>query len=132
MDFGNKYLTYAEYIELGGELSVSPFNILEYEARKQIDERTQCRLVDVDPVPTQVKMCMFNLINTINSYLMENSNSKKGIASENIDGYSVSYISASDIQQAVISKNKELEDVILTYLYGLIVNGEHVVYIGVN
>lgn len=132
MDFGNKYLTYAEYIELGDELSVSPFNILEYEARKQIDERTQCRLIDVDPVPTQVKMCMFNLINTINSYLMENSNSKKGIASENIDGYSVSYISASDIQQAVVSKNKELDDIILTYLYGLIVNGEHVVYIGVN
>ena len=65
MDFGNKYLTYLEYKELGGEMSVSPFNVLEYEARKKIDERTQCRLVNFTPIPTQVKMCMFNLINII-------------------------------------------------------------------
>lgn len=132
MDFGNKYLSYVEYKELGGELSVSPFNILEYEARRQIDERTQNRLVDINPVPTQVKMCMYNLINTISSYLTESSSNKKGIASESIDGYSISYISASDIQQAIVSKNKELDDIILTYLTGLIVNNEHVVYVGVN
>ena len=132
MDFGNKYLTYEEYVELGGKLSVSPFNILEYEARRKIDERTQSRLVDVEVIPTQVKMCMFNLINIIDSYLEEISNSNKNIASESIDGYSVSYLSASDIQQAIINKNKELDDIILTYLTGLIINGEHVVYLGVN
>lgn len=132
MDFGNKYLTYEEYVELGGKLSVSPFNILEYEARRKIDERTQSRLVDVEVIPTQVKMCVFNLINTIDSYLEQNSNSSKNIASESIDGYSVSYISASDIQQVLANKNKELDDVILTYLTGLIINGEHVVYLGVN
>lgn len=136
MDFGNKYLTYEEYVELGGKiqhiLSVSLFNILEYEARRKIDERTQSRLVDVEVIPTQVKMCVFNLINTINSYLEQNSNSSKNIASESIDGYSVSYISASDIQQVLANKNKELDDVILTYLTGLIINGEHVVYLGVN
>ena len=132
MDFGNKYLTYEEYVELGGKLSVSPFNILEYEARRKIDERTQSRLVDVEVIPTQVKMCMFNLINIIDSYLEEISNSNKNIASESIDGYSVSYISASDIQQVLANKNKELDDVILTYLTGLIINGEHVVYLGVN
>ena len=132
MDFGNKYLTYEEYVELGGKLSVSPFNILEYEARRKIDERTQSRLVDVEVIPTQVKMCMFNLINIIDSYLEESSNSNKNIASESIDGYSVSYISASDIQQVLANKNKELDDVILTYLTGLIINGEHVVYLGVN
>lgn len=132
MDFGNKYLTYEEYVELDDKLSVSSFNILEYEARRKIDERTQSRLVDVDVIPTQVKMCVFNLINTINSYLEQNSNSSKNIASESIDGYSVSYISASDIQQVLANKNKELDDVILTYLTGLIINGEHVVYLGVN
>lgn len=132
MDFGNKYLTYEEYVELGGKLSVSPFNILEYEARRKIDERTQSRLVDVDVIPTQVKMCMFNLINTINSYLEQNSNSNKNIASESIDGYSVSYVSASDMQQVIVTKNKELDDIVLTHLTGLIINGEHVVYLGVD
>lgn len=132
MDFGNKYLTYEEYVELGGKLSVSPFNILEYEARRKIDERTQSRLVDVETIPTQVKMCMFNLINTINSYLDQNSNSNKNIASESIDGYSVSYVSASDMQQVIVTKNKELDDIVLTHLTGLIINGEHVVYLGVD
>lgn len=132
MDFGNKYLTYEEYVGLGGKLSVSPFNILEYEARRKIDERTQSRLVDVEVIPTQVKMCMFNLINTIDSYLLESSNNNKNVASESIDGYSVSYISASDIQQVLTNKNKELDDVILTYLTGLIVNDEHVIYLGVK
>ena len=131
MDFGNKYLTYAEYVELGGDMSVSSFNILEYEARKKIDERTQGRLIDFTPIPVEVKMCMNNLINVINSYLKENSNNKN-IASESIDGYSVSYMSASDIQQAFINNNKEINDAILTYLTGLIINGEHVIYLGVN
>lgn len=131
MDFGNKYLTYAEYVELGGKLSVSPFDILEYEARRKIDERTQNRLIDIEPIPTQVKMCMFNLINTIESYLSESS-THKNVASESIDGYSVSYISGSDIQQAIVSKNAELNDIILTYLTGVIVNDEHVIYLGVN
>lgn len=132
MDFGNKYLTYLEYKELGGEMSVSPFNVLEYEARKKIDERTQGRLIDFTPIPTQVKMCMYNLINIIEDYLIESSGSRKGIASENIDGYSVSYISASEVQNAVISKAKEIDDIILTYLTGLIINDEHVIYIGVD
>jgi hypothetical protein len=132
MDFGNKYLTYAEYKNLGGTMSESPFNVLEYEARRKIDERTQSRLVDVTEIPTQVKMCMFNLINTLESYLIENSSNVKGIKSESIDGYSVSYLPASDIQQALVNKNKELDDNILTYLTGLIINGEHVIYVGVN
>ena len=42
MTFEGQYLTYAEYQELGGSaIGVMPFNILEFEARKQIDIRTQ-------------------------------------------------------------------------------------------
>ena len=41
--FSGQYLTYLEYQSLGGTLEETPFNLLEYEARKQIDLRTQRR-----------------------------------------------------------------------------------------
>ena len=38
MTFENQYLTYAEYLALGGDtIGETPFNLLEYEARKQIN-----------------------------------------------------------------------------------------------
>ena len=40
MEFSNQYLTYQEYLELGGSLEETPFNILELEAQKNIDKYT--------------------------------------------------------------------------------------------
>ena len=65
MKFENQYLKFVEYTELGGKLSEMPFNILEFEARRMIDRRTQNRLVNVEEIPQEVKMCMLALINTI-------------------------------------------------------------------
>ena len=44
MEFKNQYLTYLEYKNLGGTLGEMPFNLLEFKARKIIDERTLGRL----------------------------------------------------------------------------------------
>ena len=43
MEFNKHYLSYEEYIELGGTLDEAPFNILELEAQKNIDKYTQGR-----------------------------------------------------------------------------------------
>ena len=78
-------------------------------------------------------MCMFALINTINSYTnayQENNN--KNIASESVGSYSVSYVNGSQIQEIVKSKSIELDDIIRTYLTGVIVNKEHILYLGVK
>ena len=40
MKFKGQYLTYQEYKGLGGTLELTPFNILEFEARRRIDEIT--------------------------------------------------------------------------------------------
>ena len=69
MEFEGQYLTYEEYKGLGGTLDLMPFNILEFEARNQIDLRTQNRLVNEVEIPQKVKMCDFNLIDKINHYL---------------------------------------------------------------
>lgn len=131
MEFSGQYLKYDEYLELGGTLNLTPFNLLEFEARKKIDKKTQGRLKNVIKIPEEVKICMFALINSINSYGSSTSGNNKNIASESTDGYSVSYVTGGTIQEMVQSKSVELNDIINTYLVGVIVNGEHIMYAGV-
>lgn len=133
MTFEGQYLTYLEFQTLGGStIGEMPFNVLEYEARKKIDKRTQNRLINVDQIPTEVKMCMYKLINILNDCLIANSSSKSGITSEGIDGYSVSYLSASDVQKVVSDANDEIKKIISDYLIGVVVNNERLLYVGVR
>ena len=133
MDFEGQYLEFDEYEELGGSLDETPFNILEFEARKKINERTQGRLKGIEELPLEVKMCMFALINSINSYNNAYQNSgNKNVASESVGSYSVNYVNGSQLQEVIKSKSIELDDIIRNYLFGVVVNGEHVLYLGVN
>lgn len=127
MEFSGQYLTYVEYVALGGTLSQMPFNLLEFNARKQIDINTKNRLKGIDEIPQEVKLCVFYLINAIDNFMK--ATDRGNIASENIDGYSVSYTDSS-IQQVIKSKNNQVEDIIMTNLYGVIVNNEHLIYRG--
>ena len=133
MTFEGQYLTYAEYQALGGSaIGEMPFNVLEFEARKQIDARTFNRVKNSETIPQEVKICEYALINAINSYSnTSNTPGNKNIASENTDGYSVSYITADKISDVIRSKEDEMTDIIDTYLMGVIVNGEHAIYCGV-
>ena len=136
MEFEGQYLTHEEYRALGGTLDLMPFNLLEFEARRKIDVRTQNRLKDVDSVniPQEVKLCEYNLINSINGFAraMTNISNNGNIASFNSDGYSESYITPAQIQDVVKSKSTELDDIVRTYLLGVIFNDEHLMYLGVD
>lgn len=132
MENSEKYLTYQDYRSMGGTLDLMPFNLLEFEAERKIDERTQNRLKNAEEIPEEVKMCMFRLIDLMSTYDEQLSNATKGIASENIDGYSVSYITGSQVNEIIKNKINEINDIISTYLFGVIVNGEHVLYLGVK
>jgi hypothetical protein len=135
MNFEGQYLTYEEYKALGGTLDLTPFNLLEFESRRRIDIRTQNRLKNVnsEDIPQEVKLCVYALINSIQEFASSTSNiaSNRNVASENTDGYSVSYITANQISDIVKSKCDELDDIIRTYLLGVIYNGEHLMYCGV-
>lgn len=63
MEFNGQYLKYNEYLELGGSLPETPFNLLEFEARKEIDKKTQSRLINLKEQTIETKMCVFQLIN---------------------------------------------------------------------
>ena len=130
MDFKGQYLNYTEYKELGGTLvDQVPFNLLEYDVRKMIDKRTKGRLINEKTIPFDVKMCVFEMIETSNKYKpLETQN--KTIASENTDGYSISYrkLETSDVE----TKTRELESIMRSYLSNVVVNNTPVLYLGVD
>ena len=134
MEYEGQYLTYTEYQALGGSLTETPFNLLEFEARNLIDLRTQNRLVGVEVIPQKVKICEFNLINKLEAYTnqINQVNQTGNISSENIDGYSVSYATSSQIRDILASKNSEIDEILLNGLYGVVVNDEHIIYNGVK
>ena len=130
MDFNGQYLLYEEYKELDGTLEKVPFNLLEYDVRKLIDERTFRRLINLKEIPYEVKMCTFKMIDIKRKYQTLEEIQKKAIASENIDGYNVTYrkLEKADIE----ARDKELEDVIHEYLFNLKVDGIPTLYRGTD
>lgn len=129
MEFEGQYLTYQEYKALGGTLDEMPFKLLEFNARKKIDERTFGRLVDKGQEYQEVKLCVYNMITTLNSYSSYDTQNK-AISSESTDGYSISY--GAPQKSVIEAKNGELEDIIDTYLSNLIVDDVPVLYRGAD
>lgn len=129
MEFNNQYLTYEEYKSLGGTLGEMPFNILELKARQVINERTQNRLKNIEEIPQEVKICVYDLIQIINRYNNSNNSTSSNISSENIDGYSVTYKSGTELTE---EQKKQYDDVMETDLYGVIVDNTPILYLGVN
>ena len=129
MEFNNQYLSYEEYKSLGGTLGEMPFNILELKARQIINERTQNRLKDIEKIPQEVKICVYDLINTMNKYNLSDNSTSSNISSENTDGYSVTYKSGTELTE---EQKKQYDDVMETDLYGVIVDNTPILYLGVN
>ena len=129
MEFNNQYLSYEEYKSLGGTLGEMPFNILELKARQVINERTQNRLKNIEEIPQEVKICVYDLINTMNKYNLSDNSTSSNISSENTDGYSVTYKSGTELTE---EQKKQYDYVIETDLYGVIVNNTPILYLGVN
>lgn len=128
MSFEGQYLTYEEYQSLGGTLEETPFNIAEFYSRKEIDLRTKNRLIGVEEIPEEVKLCTYNLINLIIKYQSQNSNIN--LSSESVGDYSVTYI--NDYKQIITNKQSQITDVVIRDLFGVIVNGEHLIFLGVE
>lgn len=105
-----QYLTYNEYIGLGGTLEQTPFNLLEFEARKIIDTETQNRLVNLETQIEEVKRCVFALINEL-----KNQENEKNISSESVGSYSVSYNNATSQD-----KMRNIHTIVFTYLVNCI------------
>lgn len=130
MDYGTKYLTYVEYQSLNGSITKeSAFNLLEYKSRKIIDKYTFNRFNGITTIPTELKVCMRDMIELVNSYETELTQNK-GVSSESADGYSISYSTPTkDLEQA---KNSEIKGIIENYLSNTKVNNIFVLYRGAD
>lgn len=113
MEISGQYLTYKEYKALGGTLTETPFKILEFEARQNVDKYTFGRLKELETQNQEVKLCINKLIGMIDSYNKQEIQNK-GIKGENTDGYSVTYLEpTTNITEA---KNSEIQGIIKEYL----------------
>ena len=119
------YLTYAEYEDMGGQISEeTAFQQLEFEARTIIDWWTFNRLQNETNYPEAVKRCMLALISlletrqkamVVDGQSQSDGSVTAGIASESNDGVSASYntLSAKDAVDAV---GDRLETTVRMYL----------------
>ena len=129
MEFGKKYLKYEEYKYFGGTLQETPFNILELEARKQIDKYTSGRLKSLEKQLPETKVCMYRLIENLQSY-EKYSKRDKSISSESTDGYSISYGGADENTSK--TKQNEIKGIIKSLLAECYLdNGTPYLYVGV-
>lgn len=122
MDFNNQYLTYIEYKKLEGNLSEMPFNLLEYQAEQEVDELTSNRFKKLEEYPKELKLCINELINSLQRY-----NEASNKSSETVGSYSVSYD-----KPVTKEKKQALKSIITKYLSRTKVDGILVLYCGAD
>lgn len=88
-----RFLTYQEYLQLGGDMEKESFERLEYRAEKIIMTRiNRCVCIDED-----IKRCTFELIDCLNVSM---SNGVIGnVKRVSNDGYSVEMSDSSGVKQ---------------------------------
>lgn len=112
-----EYITKNEYQEILGTTNVpSNFNQLNIRASSIINRRTRGKIVNVDDKIKYTTACLINLLD-------ENNNKRTGnLKSTNIEGWSESYKTDSELDEEL---NKEIEELLQTYLWdtGLLSQG---------
>ena len=123
------YLTYEEYTTMGGTLSETAFNNIEFQAETYIDWYTFNRLHGETELPERVKRCMYAIIDLLankdamlaqltGASAMFGDTVPQSIASQSNDGVSISYnvLPATDLMD---NTTKEIEDTINKALQGV-------------
>ena len=109
------YLTYNEYIGMGGELSDADFLTLAEQAEAIIDCRTYGRLHETETVGGRVKRCVCTLVEILNEKKRYASGGHRTVTGESNDGISVSY-AAPDARTVAELYDAEIRTCIRTYL----------------
>lgn len=95
-----QYLSFLEYQSYGGTASVTEFPLLEFRARKRIDELTDSRVQQMAEIPESVKLCATFIINIDSKAGVEAQIKNPVVTSFSTDGYSESYGKAPGMQEA--------------------------------
>lgn len=85
------YLTYDDYLQMGGDMNDALFSRLEAKACKQIDAMTFGRLIGENPVRESVQMCAFELVQAMREDESTAGFSGREVAAVSNDGIGVTY-----------------------------------------
>lgn len=132
------YLTYNEYLNMGGTLDETAFSNYVMDAEMLIDWYTFNRLQSETSIPLRVKQCVFKLISLAEmkakSFVLGRDATGEGaasVASQSNDGVSISYNTISASQAFDLAKS-ESEQLIKQYLNGVVNSaGRKLLYRGV-
>ena len=109
-----EYLTYSQYIAMGGEGDLAAFAQREFRARKIVDEWTAMRVSRMACVPEAVRRLMFDLIKFDEGTGGASAAPTGAIASMSNDGYSVTFA-----EPVTISVQQKTQGVLVSqYLTG--------------
>lgn len=118
------YLTYADYLSMGGTLDEISFTNFEFQAESQINRATFNRLKGDSVIPAEVKRLMKYLVDLLErryaafSLGKNNSNSDPYITSQSNDGVSISYTGMAPSDLIKLSETDAL-NAIRSYLDGV-------------
>ena len=110
------YLTYEEYVAMGGGMAEGDFQLAELKARKRIDSMTQGRVAGMATVPEEVKAAMYEIIAVEQAFGAQAQASAPVVESFTTDGYSEKYGGATEREAAA---RKALDRTVNALLYGV-------------
>ena len=106
-----QYLTYEEYLEIGGTLDLTAFNRNIDRACSFVDSHTFGRLRGVSVVSTKVKACARDLV----EYLADNASNGKTITSKSQSAGGVSESESYETKETD-ELNAEMLNIVYDYL----------------
>lgn len=132
------YLTYEEYLNMGGTLDETAFDNYLIDAEMLIDWYTFNRLENETVIPEKVKKCVYKLISLADmkskAFVLGrevNGEGNASVASQSNDGVSISYNTISASQAFDLLKS-ESENIIKQYLNGVVNSlGRKLLYRGI-
>ena len=85
------YLSYEQYLEMGGDLDEAAFRLAELKARRRIDGMTQGRVAGMAAVPPEVAAAMMEIM-AVDGVYGPGAQARSPVATSfNTDGYSERY-----------------------------------------
>ena len=112
------YLSYEEYLTLGGKLSLEEYNRYGWQAQDELDAYTMGRLKTAAPIPCKVKRVLQRMTDIL--YKKEN---KPQVTSQKNDTLQVSFAESKSYDEQLTDTMDTLSDVV--------VNGVSLLYRGV-
>ena len=108
------YLTYEEYIGLGGTVDAAAWPPLECACRKRIDRITDCRVQNMAEVPKAVKLCIFALAQMESAVGPVAQVTSPTVTSFSTDGYTENHGNVPNAEEAA----KQMNAIAADMLYG--------------